>query len=352
MQHLKVWRELTEKYVPRRLHTEHLKPPSRRFTEAAETVLKGRPVEPKPPCSWKYASILPDAIFPHRPATHAEVESEIDRICSNPKGGNIIWTDASATQLQKRKDTPVIATAGATVYWDIQRRRDGRNTITPLTQTFTIEQTVTVAEAETLALCAAVHRAPSSTKITIFSDSMAALYAARGHNITTPAAMELHSLLADKPHIRLAHCPAHKGLEGNEAAHSAAAAEAKRHLNALARRPGKPATITHAKHMELIRGHYLATYEKAEHPFFTYQHSFKHIQVLCRLYTGACKLNQYLHRIGKRPSPYCDHCPGIEESVEHFVEQCPKWNAYRGEIRKNKTPEALADFAFKTGREL
>ncbi|KAG2056082.1 hypothetical protein BDR06DRAFT_1044247 [Suillus hirtellus] len=40
------------------------------------------------------------------------------------------------------------------------------------------------------------------------------------------------------------------------------------------------------------------------------------------LCTGHAPLCQHLHRIGKEPSPFCAHCPGIEEIVPHFLLDC------------------------------
>ncbi|KAG2108753.1 uncharacterized protein F5147DRAFT_836967 [Suillus discolor] len=39
-------------------------------------------------------------------------------------------------------------------------------------------------------------------------------------------------------------------------------------------------------------------------------------------------LNHHLHRIGKHPTPCCPHCPGTNETVAHYLLDCPH---YRGE---------------------
>ena len=350
MQHIKLWRELTSVYVPRRLHTEHLQPPSRRFQELNEDLnLAGKVPDPRPPCHWKYGQILPRHTFPDGPAKADDVRKRVDAICRNPNGGNICWVDASIVTSKSRNTVA----AGATVLWRIARDTDRSTTVAQDTQVFSIDHVTTVDEAETHALCAAVRLASASTApLTIFSDSMSALKSAQGRKVTTPAAHTLHGLLQRFPNVTLAHCPAHQSIEGNEAAHRLAITEAKQTLAQRNRKQSHPSRITHAQYMSLIKEHHLNEYDKQNHPFFEFKDSFKHIQILARLFTEACKLNHYLHRIGKRANPYCDFCPGIEETVEHFVEKCPKWRHLRGPIKKNKTPAALADFAFQTGREL
>ncbi|KAG2346608.1 hypothetical protein BDR05DRAFT_878287, partial [Suillus weaverae] len=33
----------------------------------------------------------------------------------------------------------------------------------------------------------------------------------------------------------------------------------------------------------------------------------------------------YLHRIKKEPSPHCSHCPGTDETVPHYLLNCPRY---------------------------
>jgi hypothetical protein len=43
---------------------------------------------------------------------------------------------------------------------------------------------------------------------------------------------------------------------------------------------------------------------------------------LVQLRTEHCGLNKYLHRFGKRYSPYCS-CGYAKETMEHFILECP-----------------------------
>jgi len=54
---------------------------------------------------------------------------------------------------------------------------------------------------------------------------------------------------------------------------------------------------------------------------------------IVQLRTGHCGLNKYLHRFGKRHSPYCS-CGYAKETVDHFLLECPNYKEQRKELRK------------------
>ena len=54
---------------------------------------------------------------------------------------------------------------------------------------------------------------------------------------------------------------------------------------------------------------------------------------IVQLRTGHCGLNKYLHRFGKRYSPYCS-CGYAKETVEHFILDCPNYKVQRKELKK------------------
>lgn len=56
---------------------------------------------------------------------------------------------------------------------------------------------------------------------------------------------------------------------------------------------------------------------------------------IVQLRTGHCELNSYLHRFGLADSPLCE-CGTGEETVEHFLLECPLYREQRTELR-NKT---------------
>ena len=51
-----------------------------------------------------------------------------------------------------------------------------------------------------------------------------------------------------------------------------------------------------------------------------------------QLRTGHCGLNAYLHRFGLADSPLCD-CESGQETVEHFLLECPLYREQRIELR-------------------
>jgi ribonuclease HI len=55
---------------------------------------------------------------------------------------------------------------------------------------------------------------------------------------------------------------------------------------------------------------------------------------LVQLRTGHCGLNKYLHRFGKRGSPYCECGYARKESVEHYIMECPRFKEERKVLRK------------------
>ena len=51
--------------------------------------------------------------------------------------------------------------------------------------------------------------------------------------------------------------------------------------------------------------------------------------MLTRLRSGFVDLNNYLFNIKKRDISYCDHCPNVRETVEHFALHCQNFNNIR-----------------------
>ena len=56
-----------------------------------------------------------------------------------------------------------------------------------------------------------------------------------------------------------------------------------------------------------------------------------HTTTLFRLLSGHCRLNAHLKRIGLHDTGNCEAC-GIEETVEHFIMQCPKYAQARNTL--------------------
>src|SRR5439155_8361368 len=61
------------------------------------------------------------------------------------------------------------------------------------------------------------------------------------------------------------------------------------------------------------------------------------VATITQLRTGHCGLNYYLHRFGKRNSPYCE-CGMGKETVEHYLLECRKYNEQRRRLRNQVGP--------------
>ena len=55
--------------------------------------------------------------------------------------------------------------------------------------------------------------------------------------------------------------------------------------------------------------------------------------LLCQLRTGMNKLNSYLARIGATDTALCECGKELEETTEHYLFECPRWEAHRDELQ-------------------
>ena len=52
-------------------------------------------------------------------------------------------------------------------------------------------------------------------------------------------------------------------------------------------------------------------------------------RIVCRLITGKVGLNQFLHLTNRTPTLNCKWCEDQEETVEHYLMECPRYNILR-----------------------
>jgi len=72
--------------------------------------------------------------------------------------------------------------------------------------------------------------------------------------------------------------------------------------------------------------------------------SRRHFSILVQLRSGHIGLNSFLHRIGKADSDQCPHCEDKEETVRHFLIECPKYADARARMQKNpRTAHCMVD---------
>ena len=143
--------------------------------------------------------------------------------------------------------------------------------------------------------------------------------------------------------------PGHKGVQGNELADEEAKRAAESPDNSSARRrlpkylqtAPLPHSVSAIKqwHRKALMKKWKEEWitsprynrAKAIDPNMPSSHFLKLIDslpkkcasVYIQLRTNHAPLNFHLHRIGKSDSPYCQHCEGKEETVHHFILDCP-----------------------------
>ena len=84
--------------------------------------------------------------------------------------------------------------------------------------------------------------------------------------------------------------------------------------------------------------------------------------ILC-IITGHIGLNKHLHRINRSDTSNCPNCTDTEETVAHYIGQCPAYSRIRGDtlgtyydfinnIMDNNNIDLIINFALKTKRLL
>ena len=79
--------------------------------------------------------------------------------------------------------------------------------------------------------------------------------------------------------------------------------------------------------------------------------------------TGHIGLNKHLYRINRADSPLCPNCSDTEETVAHFIGQCPTYMSIRADtlgtyydsisdIMDNNSMDSLINYTLKTKRLL
>jgi hypothetical protein len=70
--------------------------------------------------------------------------------------------------------------------------------------------------------------------------------------------------------------------------------------------------------------------------------------LIFQLRTGHIPLNKYLYRIQKAESPTCPACEAPEESVHHYIKECPKYRYERRKLEAKADGEDTMAFALST----
>jgi len=171
---------------------------------------------------------------------------------------------------------------------------------------------------------------------------------------------ELDELTAAGIQVSFQWIPAHQGIPGNEIAHRAAQAATtrgaipmdsrKRVLRETITRGKASAREKRHKYRECGTGAYSKALDSAlpgSHARQFYNRcNYREARVLVQLRSGYCRLNGYLARIARAPSPLCE-C-GEKETVEHFLLHCTKWRDQRA-LLQDRVPKRADEVAFLLG---
>ena len=216
-------------------------------------------------------------------------------------------------------------------------------------------------------------------QITFWSDSLSALQALSNKTHNNKSITDCHKALtklADENTVKLNWIKAHTGHWGNEKADELAKAGTVSSNLVCSLVP-----LNHIKNMINDKVNNLTqtrwnSNRHAHTDLILGNHHKKTLRILTnnlnnrtRYRTGICiitghiGLNKHLHRINRSDTPNCPNCIDTEETVAHYIGQCPPYSRMRGDtlgtyydsindIMDNNNIDLIINFALKTKRLL
>ena len=239
----------------------------------------------------------------------------------------------------------------------------------------------TVFQAETAAIKHAAEELITfkNQQITFWSDSLSALQALSNKTHNNKSITDCHKALTkltDENTIKLNWIKAHTGHCGNEKADELAKAGTVSSNLVCSLVP-----LNHIKNMINDKVNNLTqtrwnSNRHAHTDLILGNHHKKTLRILTnnlnnrtRYRTGICiitgniGLNKHLHRINRSDTPNCPNCIDTEETVAHYIGQCPAYSRMRGDtlgtyydsindIMDNNNIDLIINFTLKTKRLL
>ena len=181
---------------------------------------------------------------------------------------------------------------------------------------------------------------PKPNKFAIYSDSLSAIKFLQNTNPPTYSSLQIQiyetytKLTNDGYDISLVWIPSHIGIIGNEKADSLAKQASNQPCldNTSQYSQAEIYTIIDKELLKIWQLYYddltnIKHYKSIEPKVsfqikFTSKNKIKE-RLITRLRLGTAYTNRYLYKIKKHPSGLCDHCPQINETITHFLLQCP-----------------------------
>jgi ribonuclease HI len=218
----------------------------------------------------------------------------------------------------------------------------------PREESYHLGPNSTVFQAETFAVGKAaeilLEAGTVNRDIVINCDSQATIMAVNRCTIKSKTTSHtLHKLnqLGENNNVLLRWIPAHKGYAGNEKADSLAKLGSANSDSSVARLPipkviwkGALRERSHRKMRDRWRELPSSHFKRVWRDKFTKSISKfgkESLRSATQFLTGHCELNYHINKYKPNDTPKtCPHCLTAEETMNHFIGQCPKWSYQRG----------------------